>query len=260
MNDLKFSAEQQDAIWRMLAAILHLGELDFDKMSFDDLIAPTKPGKIKNEEKVEVIAELLGMKSPEALKKILLQSVTLVNKEEFWKPNSLKKCNDNKDALAKQAYNNMFNWLVKRMNVTIQPAEINEDSFADKSKTVGLLDIFGFENFKSNNFEQLCINYVNEKLHKLYIAAIFEAEKMELMQEGLTDKIDSIQYPDLKVMEVIKMLDYKQGSGRYSGVKFANPPGTGLFTLIDDACTQVIQGRQIKYEDVSDSFTREHKK
>ena len=84
----------------------------------------------------------------------------------------------------------MFNWLVKRMNVTIEPKEIKEDGFEDRAKTIGLLDIFGFENFKQNNFEQLCINYVNEKLHKLYIAAIFEAEKMEMKEEGLMDKLD----------------------------------------------------------------------
>ena len=81
----------------------------------------------------------------------------------------------------------MFNWLVIKMNKTIEPDELNEDEvgFRDVAKTIGLLDIFGFENFAHNNFEQFCINYVNEKLHKLYIAAIFEAEKFELTQEGL---------------------------------------------------------------------------
>jgi myosin heavy subunit len=56
--------------------------------------------------------------------------------------------------LAKQIYNNLFNWLVKRMNVTIEPAEVANPSFQEKAKTIGLLDIFGFENFpKGNNFE-----------------------------------------------------------------------------------------------------------
>jgi len=55
-----------------------------------------------------------------------------------------------------------------------------------------LLDIFGFENFALNNYEQMCINYVNEKLHKLYIAAIFEAECVELKEEGLGHMVDAI--------------------------------------------------------------------
>jgi myosin heavy subunit len=77
------------------------------------------------------------------------------------------------------------------MNVTIEPAEINSPGFSDKAKSIGLLDIFGFENFIGrNNFEQLCINYVNEKLHKLYIAAIFEAEKVEMREEGLFERVD----------------------------------------------------------------------
>ena len=146
-------------------------------------------------------------------------------------------------------YNNMFNWLVKVMNVTIEPVEFYDEGFAAKSKTIGLLDIFGFENFKHNNFEQLCINYVNEKLHKLYIAAIFEAEKMELIDEGLEAIVDRIQYPSLKVLEVIKMLDYKTNSKNYAGVNFATPPGTGIFTLLDDVCQT---GRLVKWEEVAD--------
>lgn len=71
----------------------------------------------------------------------------------------------------------MFNWLVVKMNGTIEPEQLDDANFSSYAKTIGLLDIFGFENFTKNHFEQFCINYVNEKLHKLYIAAIFEAEK-----------------------------------------------------------------------------------
>ena len=55
----------------------------------------------------------------------------------------------------------------------------------------------------------MCINYVNEKLHKLYISAIFDAEKFELKMEGLAEKVSSLKYPDLTSLEVIKLLDEK---------------------------------------------------
>jgi len=86
-------------------------------------------------------------------------------------------CRNNRDSLAKKLFDNVFNWLVLKMNKTIEPLELNDSNFGEMAKTIGLLDIFGFENFDTNQFEQFCINYVNEKLHKLYIAAIFEAEK-----------------------------------------------------------------------------------
>lgn len=72
MNDLKFSKEHIDAIWRCLAAVLHLGEIEFDKTSFDDLISPSKPGKIKNDDRVEIVAKLLGVSDPSFMQKILL--------------------------------------------------------------------------------------------------------------------------------------------------------------------------------------------
>ena len=60
---------------------------------------------------------------------------------------------NNRDALAKKLYDNMFNWLVVKMNGTIQPAELADSSFDSVAKTIGLLDIFGFENFTKNQFE-----------------------------------------------------------------------------------------------------------
>lgn len=79
----------------------------------------------------------------------------------MWANLGVQKANDNKNALAKQLFNNMFNWLVKKMNMTIQPPDMEDAAFQERAKTVGLLDIFGFENFvdlkpgvqANNNFE-----------------------------------------------------------------------------------------------------------
>ena len=133
----------------------------------------------------------------------------------MWANLGVQKANDNKNALAKQLFNNMFNWLVKKMNMTIQPPDMEDAAFQERAKTVGLLDIFGFENFvdlkpgvqANNNFEQLCINYVNEKLHKLYISAIFEAEKSDLRAEGLGARADEIEFVT-NVDDIIMLIDY----------------------------------------------------
>ena len=127
------------------------------------------------------------------------------------------------------------------------------DAFDEQAKSIGLLDIFGFENFKHNNFEQLCINYVNEKLHKLYIAAIFEAEKVELTEEGLSDIIDKIQYPDLRVLEVIKLLDFDRKQLRYKDIKYPTEPKLGIFPLCDDMTT-----RKTKWELILEEIDKNH--
>lgn len=134
--------------------------------------------------------------------------MTEMNKTVY-KPYTKEECDDARDSFAKALYDNMFNWLVERMNVTILPVGEGTEQFKRETKTIGLLDIFGFENFQENNFEQMCINYVNEKLHKLYISAIFDAEKFELASEGLQEKVASLKYPSLKSLDVIKLLDEK---------------------------------------------------
>ena len=114
------------------------------------------------------------------------------------------------EALAKGVYDNMFNWLVAKMNIEILPEakksgdKMAEAQFDQETKTVGLLDIFGFENFELNQFEQLCINYVNEKLHNLYISSIFGAEKKEMEREGIDVELVP---PPLKVLDVLKLMD-----------------------------------------------------
>ena len=97
-----------------------LGQIDFDKLSFEN-IHSNKEGVIKNMDIVLLICGLLGIKKADNFKKMLLNTRTKVKADISWTALSQKQCIDNRDAFAKQIYNNMFDWLVVRMNVTIQP-------------------------------------------------------------------------------------------------------------------------------------------
>ena len=123
----------------------------------------------------------------------------------------------------------MFNWLVKKMNAEILPDELKSgdpyiiEQFKENTKTVGLLDIFGFENFEINQFEQICINYVNEKLHNLYLSAVFGNEKREMEREGVDVEI---QKPESNVKRVLLLLDNNQ--------KIYQTAPLGIFDIVKD--------------------------
>ena len=85
--------------------------------------------------------------------------------------------------------------------------------------TIGLLDIFGFENFVLNSFEQLCINFTNEKLQQLYISYVFKSEEHEFVKEGLKDYLQALKYNDNQC--IIDLID------KYP---------MGIFDLLDESC------------------------
>ena len=113
------------------------------------------------------------------------------------------------DSLAKELYNRLFLWIVKKLNKTLDVIGADDDW-----KYIGLLDIFGFECFQreNNSIEQLCINYTNEQLQQLYIKDIFESDKMEFKREGLEDKLYLLDasYKDNKdLIRLIKLFFLK---------------------------------------------------
>jgi len=83
------------------------------------------------------------------------------------------------DAFAKDVFDKLFNWIVRKLNVKLLPTEEIKNQ-----NTFGLLDIFGFENFIKNSIEQFCINFTNEKLQFLYISYVFENERTIFENEG----------------------------------------------------------------------------
>lgn len=99
-----------------------------------------------------------------------------------------------RDALAKAVYDRLFSWLVKRINASLH----TEQSNRNKNRVMGILDIYGFEIFQRNSFEQFCINYCNEKLQQLFIELTLKSEQEEYYREGI--EWVPVQYFDNKVI------------------------------------------------------------
>lgn len=203
---LGFKPEEQQAIRNVTAASLHIGELELDVSTY---VETKTPVSIKNKDKLKQIADLLGMKNPAKLEEEIVnkEAIKGINVRTPLKPDDVQ---DSVKTLAKALYNNMFDWLVKKMNIEILPDDIKSGDendikkFDSKTKTIGLLDIFGFECFEENRFEQICINFVNEKLHNLYISSVFGSEKDEMKRENLDIKL---KLPDMKVRSVLLLMN-----------------------------------------------------
>jgi myosin heavy subunit len=145
---LKFSEEEQDGIWRICALVLHLGQLEYNKTTYDE--SKNVPCSIKNQDELKIVADLYGIADIASLEKPLTMKLVKAptkNDKDLWTIVPFDVCKANRDSLCKQIFNCMFNWLVKRMNISIEPANMKDESFKAHTKTIGLLDIFGFENF-----------------------------------------------------------------------------------------------------------------
>lgn len=132
-------------------------------------------------------------------------------------------------ALAKELYDKMFNWIVVKLNASLLPDNPNDKNF----KTIGVLDIFGFEIFDLNSLEQFFINYANERLQALYIEYIFKNEKKIFEEEGLQKYVGMIKFEDNA--EMLNALD---------GMK-----PVGIFKLMDVSC-QMNKGDDYLYKNI----------
>mmetsp|Transcript_3877 Transcript_3877/g.4531 ORF Transcript_3877/g.4531 Transcript_3877/m.4531 type:complete len:263 (+) Transcript_3877:770-1558(+) len=118
MNDMNFSPDEQNRIWRCVAAILHMGQIDYDKGSFG-AVESGGSGNVKNRDLVDTIAGLLDFEDKDYFCKILLNKVNVIRGQENWSGCSLQEAVDNTMSLAKKIFDNLFNWLVIRMNKKI---------------------------------------------------------------------------------------------------------------------------------------------
>ncbi|GMI22820.1 hypothetical protein TeGR_g6450 [Tetraparma gracilis] len=223
MGAVGLSSSRRDAILGVVAAVLHLGNVKFSAKQIDD----AEGADLVDMKPVENFCAILGL-SPKALAKHLttrkLQTMAPGGKVETYSvPQNPAQASSRRDALCKSLYTRAFDLLVARVNSALDVKKTSKKLggapiAADEMLSLGVLDIYGFEIFDKNGFEQLCINYVNEKLQQIFISLTLKAEQEEYESEGIT--WTPIPFFNNKVV-----CDMIEG---------AKPPG--LLRILDDSC------------------------
>lgn len=208
MKVIGLSQAEQDDIFRMLATILWLGNCTFRE---DD----QGNAAIADQSVVDFVAYLLEVDSAHVNKALTIRVMETSRGGRrgsvYDVPLNPAQATSVRDALAKAIYYNLFDWIVLRVNQSLRAK-------GAIAQSVGILDIYGFEIFERNSFEQLCINYVNEKLQQIFIQLTLKAEQEEYEREQIT--WTPIKYFDNKV--VCELIEEKR------------PPG--VFAALNDAC------------------------
>ncbi|CAI0473412.1 unnamed protein product [Linum tenue] len=206
MDIVGIGEEDQEAIFRVVAAILHLGNIEFAKGAEID------SSKIKDDKSrfhLDTTAELLRC-DPKNLEDALIKRVMVTPEEIITRTLDPENAVSSRDALAKTLYSRLFDWIVEKINVSI-----GQDP--DSKSIIGVLDIYGFESFKCNSFEQFCINFTNEKLQQHFNQHVFKMEQEEYTKEEI--EWSYIEFVDNQ--DVLDLIEKKPG---------------GIISLLDEAC------------------------
>ncbi|KAK0149076.1 Myosin-IIIb [Merluccius polli] len=183
-----FTEEEVTSVYRILSAILNTGNIEFAAITSQH---QTDKSEVPNSEALENAASLLSI-GHEELQEALTSHCVVTRGETIIRTNTVDKATDVRDAMSKALYGRLFSWIVNRINALLQP-DMNICA-AESGMNVGILDIFGFENFKRNSFEQLCINIANEQIQFYFNQHVFALEQMEYQSEGVDASL--VEYED----------------------------------------------------------------
>ncbi|KAM7104181.1 unconventional myosin-VIIb isoform 2-T2 [Molossus nigricans] len=204
---LMFSDADNWDLSKLLAAILHLGNVEFIAAVFENLDS----SDVMDTPAFPTVVKLLEV-TRQALRDCLIKHSIVIRGEVVTRPLNIAQAADRRDAFVKGIYGHLFLWIVKKINAAIftPPTQVCKNV----QRAIGLLDIFGFENFQNNSFEQLCINLANEHLQQFFVRHVFTLEQEEYRSEGIawdfihyTDNQPTLDLLALKPMSVISLLD-----------------------------------------------------
>ncbi|GFY98486.1 myosin family protein with Dil [Actinidia rufa] len=206
MDIVGISEEEQEAIFMVVAAILHLGNIEFAKgKEIDSSVIKDEKARFH----LNMAAELL-MCDAKSLEDALIQRVMVTPEEIITRTLDPVAALGSRDALAKTTYSRLFDWIVEKINISIGQDPTSKS-------IIGVLDIYGFESFKHNSFEQFCINFTNEKLQQHFNQHVFKMEQEEYTKEEINWSY--IEFVDNQ--DVLDLIEKKPG---------------GIIALLDEAC------------------------
>uniref|UniRef100_A0A8C4RZM5 non-specific serine/threonine protein kinase n=1 Tax=Erpetoichthys calabaricus TaxID=27687 RepID=A0A8C4RZM5_ERPCA len=183
-----FSLEELGSVYSILAAVLNAGDIEFTSVASEH---QTDKSNISNLAVLENASSLLCIRGDE-LQEALTSHCVVTRGETIVRPNTVEKAGEVRDAMGKALYGRLFSWIVNRINSLLKPEMLTSDE--DNGLNIGILDIFGFENFKRNSFEQLCINIANEQIQFYFNQHIFAWEQNEYLNEDVDARV--IEYED----------------------------------------------------------------
>ncbi|XP_044064047.1 unconventional myosin-IXAa isoform X4 [Siniperca chuatsi] len=227
MEMVGFLPATRKQIFSLLSAILHLGNIRYKRKTYrDDSI------DICNPEVLPVVSELLEVKE-EMLFEALTTRKTVTVGEKLIVPYKLAEAGTVRDSMAKSLYSALFDWIVFRINHAL----LNIKDLVETTKilSIGVLDIFGFEDYENNSFEQFCINFANERLQHYFNQHIFKLEQEEYRAEGIS----------------WHNIDYIDNTGC---INLISKKPTALFHLLDEECNFP----QATNQTLLDKFKRQH--
>ena len=248
MRAMGVSRTEVSELLNVVAAVAHLGNVWFDHVFVDGADGSQVAGECEGY--ADTAAQLLGVER-DALVRACSTRIIDTREGQITVHLDSEQAVDARDALAKAAYQRNFAWLVQRVNEAMAPIDAT-------CSFIGVLDIFGFEVFEFNGFEQLCINYANETLQQQFNEFVFKMEQAEYERERI--EWSFVDFPDNK--ETLELIE-----GRHAGLldlmdeesmlKSANPD-TSLAGKFYKRCGAHPRFSATKQERVDEQFVVKH--
>nr|CAD7403468.1 unnamed protein product [Timema poppensis] len=208
LNTIGLTEQEQENLFAIVASVLHMGNVGF--IEDEGKSEVLKPECVEAISKASDLLTLLGCDYRQ-LSEAFTHRTIEAHGDVVTTPLNRELAIYARDALAKAVYDRLFTWLVRRLNDSLKPQT------ARKNAVMGILDIYGFEIFERNGFEQFCINFCNEKLQQLFIELTLKSEQEEYLREGI--EWEPVEYFNNKV--ICDLIEEKH---------------KGIISLLDEEC------------------------
>ncbi|KAK1326505.1 hypothetical protein QJS10_CPA01g01156 [Acorus calamus] len=215
LDVVQIRKEDQRSAFAMLAAVLWLGNISFSVIDNENHVETVE------DEGVTTAARLMGCGVRDLMLSLSTRKIQVGN-DNIVQKLTLSKAIDARDALAKSIYASLFDWLVEQINKSLEAGKENT------GRSISILDIYGFESFHKNGFEQFCINYANERLQQHFNRHLFKLEQEDYTQDGIDwtrvefeDNQECLNLFEKKPLGLLSLLDEESNFPKATDLTFA---------------------------------------